>query len=319
MNSATPSAVAARGASANIKGIGWMLITGFFFVGVTGIVRHLGTDMAPVQAAFLRYVIGLVLILPLLFRAERVPFVSKRMGMHAVRGLVHGIGVMLWFYAMARIPIAEVTALGFTAPILTTVGAALFLGERLQIRRIGAVLVAFGGAMVILRPGVEAIQIGALAQLAAAPLFAASFLLAKKLTETESSAWLVAYLTVFVTIALLPPALMVWRTPTWEELGWLTVVAALATTGHYTLTLAFKATEITVTQPFSFLQLVWATALGFYAFGEQPDAWTLIGGALIVGSATYIAHRESRRTGRATPKAMQGLLDSANGGQKPPT
>ena len=179
-------------------------------------------------------------------------------------------------------------------------------------------LVAFGGAMVILRPGVEAIQIGALAQLAAAPLFAASFLLAKKLTETESSASIVAYLSVFVTIALLPPALMVWRTPTWEELGWLSVVAALATAGHFTLTLAFKATEITVTQPFSFLQLVWATMLGFYAFGEQPDAWTIIGGALIVGSATYIAHRETRRTGRATPKAVQGLLDSADGGARPP-
>jgi drug/metabolite transporter (DMT)-like permease len=319
MNSATSSIAAVRGASANVRGIGWMLVTGFFFVGVTGIVRHLGTDMQPVQAAFLRYVIGLVMLSPLLFRAARTPIISKRMGMHAVRGLVHGTGVMLWFYAMARIPIAEVTALGFTAPIFTTVGAALFLGERLQARRIGAVLVAFGGAMVILRPGVEAIQIGALAQVAAAPLFATSFLLAKKLTETESSASIVAYLSVFVTIALLPPALMVWRTPTWEELGWLTVVAALATTGHYTLTRAFKATEITVTQPFSFLQLVWATALGFYAFGEQPDTWTIIGGALIVGSATYIAHRESRRIGHARPKAMQGLLDSANGGPKPRT
>ncbi len=316
MNSATSSAVATQGATANVRGIGWMLVTGLFFVGVTGIVRHLGTDMAPVQAAFLRYVIGLAMISPLLFRAARTPIVSKRMGLHAVRGIVHGVGVMLWFYAMARIPIAEVTALGFTAPILTTVGAALFLGERLQIRRIGAVLVAFGGAMVILRPGVEAIQIGALAQLAAAPLFAASFLLAKKLTETESSASIVAYLSVFVTIVLLPPALMVWRTPTWEELGWLSVTAALATAGHFTLTLAFKATEITVTQPFSVLQLVWAAALGFYAFGEQPDAWTITGGALIVGSATYIAHREVRRTGRATPKAVQGLLDSANGGPK---
>ncbi len=318
MNSTTPAAVAPMGASANARGIGWMLVTGVFFVGVTGIVRHLGTDMEPVQAAFIRYVLGLAMLSPLLFRAKRVPIVSKRMGLYAVRGIVHGAGVMLWFYAMARIPIAEVTALGFTAPILTTVGAALFLGERLQIRRIGGVLVAFGGAMVILRPGVEAIQMGALAQLAAAPLFAASFLLAKKLTETDSSASIVAYLSIFVTLALLPAALMVWRTPTWEELGWLTVVAALATTGHFTLTLAFKATEITVTQPFSFLQLVWAAAIGFYAFGETPDTWTIVGGALIVGSATYIAHRETRRIGRAMPKAVQGLLDSADGGPKPP-
>ncbi len=107
---------------------------------------------------------------------------------------------------MARIPIAEVTAIGFTGPIFATIGAALFLGERLRARRIGAILVAFGGAMIILRPGFEEISMGALAQLTAAPLFAVSILIAKKLTETESSTSIVASLTVFVTIALFPGA-----------------------------------------------------------------------------------------------------------------
>ncbi|RMD64320.1 MAG: EamA/RhaT family transporter [Alphaproteobacteria bacterium] len=284
------------GRSMPLAGIGWMLLTGLLFVGVTGIVRHLGSDMGAGQAAFVRYAFGLILLMPV-FVYQRPPggFVSRRIGLHALRGLVHGAAVMLWFYAMARIPIAQVTALGFTAPIFTTVGAALFLGERLQARRIGAVLIAFAGALIILRPGLVAINPGALAQLAAAPLFATSFLLAKKLTETEPSATIVAYMAVFVTLALLPPALVVWRPPTPEELVWLCATAVLATLGHYTLTRAFRAADITVTQPFSFLQLVWATLLGFYLFGERPDVWTWIGGAIIVASATYIAHRESRR------------------------
>ncbi len=300
MTAPTTSQAGAGSRAANLRGIGWMLLTGLLFVGVTGIVRHLGSDMSPMQAAFIRYVFGLMLVAPVFLRPEGGAWLfsgramrSRRLGLHALRGLVHGAGVMLWFYAMARIPIAQVTALSFTAPIFTTIGAALFLGERLRARRIGTVLMGFGGAMIILRPGFVAVDPGALAQLAAAPLFAASFLITKKLTETESSASIVAHMTIFVTLALLPAALITWRTPTWEELGWLFLTAVFATLGHLTMTQAFRATDITVTQPFAFLQLVWATLLGFYVFAEQPEIWVWVGGAVIIASASYIAQRES--------------------------
>ncbi len=290
----------AESGNTNLQGIAWMLLTGVLFVGVTGVVRHLGTDMSPLQAAFIRYAFGVVLVAPVLLRrgAGARPFSgrllrSRRLGLHAVRGVVHGMGVMLWFYAMARIPIAQVTALGFTAPIFTTLGAALFLGERLSAWRLGAVLASFGGAMIILRPGFETINSGALAQLAAAPCFAISFLITKKLTATESSATIVAYMAIFVTIALLPAALLDWRTPTWENLGWLFVTAVLATLGHLSLTQALRSADITVTQPFAFLQLVWATLLGYYVFSERPDIGIWIGGAVIVATSTFTARRES--------------------------
>jgi drug/metabolite transporter (DMT)-like permease len=302
---ASPSGPAARLDRANLVGIGWMAVTGVLFVGVTGIVRHLGSDMNPMQAAFIRYAIGLALLSPLIFRLGLAGLASARMGLHAVRGVVHGVGVMLWFYAMTRIPIAEVTALGFVAPIFTTIGAALFLGEKLHLRRIGAVLAGFGGALVILRPGISVVDPGAIAQLVAAPLFAASFLLAKKLTASESNTAIVAYMAIFVTLTLAPPALLVWRTPSMEEMGWLLLTAMLATTGHFTLTQAFRRAEIMVVQPVHFLQLVWATLLGLYVFDESPDAWTWLGGLIIVSSATYIAHRESRAKGRAEPKFEQ--------------
>ncbi len=105
---------------------------------------------------------------------------------------------------------------------------------------------------------------------------------------------IVGGLSVIVTLVLLPPAMMVWRTPTPTELAWLFATAAFATAGHLTLTQAFRAAEITVTQPVAFLQLVWATLLGLYVFGEEPDLFTWIGAAVIVASATYIAHREIR-------------------------
>jgi len=282
-----------------------MVVSGLFFITMTGIVRHLGSDMNSIQAAFIRYFFGALILLPLLLRLKREDMTKARYGLHISRGLIHGIAVMLWFFAMARIPIAEVTALGYIAPIFTTIGAAMFLGEKMHTRRIGAVIIGFVGMLVILRPGFHVINIGAWAQLSAAPLFAVSFLISKKLTEHESTTAIVAGLSVFVTIALLPGAIMVWRTPTWEEIFWLALMALVATLGHITLTQAFRAAEITALQPVQFLQLVWATILGLVVFDEQPDFWTWVGAGIIIASATYIAHREAVRTGAAKDKAVQ--------------
>ena len=277
-----------------------MVLTGVMFVGVTVAVRYLGTSMNPVQAGFIRYAFGLVMVLPLLSRAGVLSLHSKRIGFHALRGLAHGCGVMLWFFAMSRIPIAEVTALGFTAPVFTTLGAALFLRERLRSFRVIAMLAGFAGALLILRPGFREIDIGALAQVAAAPLFACSFLMAKSATRTESSTMIVVMLSIFCTLTLALPALVVWRTPTLEELGLLFTTAVLATAGHYCMTRAFKAAEVSAVQPFTFLQLVWATLLGLVLFDEHLDLWIALGGALIVTAATWMAHREVQSQRRPT-------------------
>ena len=241
------------------------------FVGVTVAVRYLGTSMNPDQAAFIRYCFGIVLILPLLSRAGVMSLDRDRLGFHALRGLVHGGGVILWFLAMSRIPISEVTALGFTTPIFVTLGAAVFLSERLKPYRVAAVLIGFIGALLILRPGLRVIDIGALAQLGAAPLFACSYLMAKSATRREASSMIVVLLSVFCTLTLALPALLVWRTPTLEELLLLGLTALLATSGHYCMTRALEAAEVSAVQPFTFLQLVWATILGLILFDETPD------------------------------------------------
>ena len=269
-----------------------MLLSGILFVGVTGIVRYLGNEMNPIQAAFIRYAFGIALVIPVILRLGLPSLLTARIRMHAARGLVHGIGVMLWFYAMSRLPIAEVTALGFTAPIFTAAGAMLFLGERIRTYRVAGIVLGFAGALIVLRPGLRIIDVGALAMLTAAPLFACSLLLAKVATRTEPSSVIVALLSLFCTLTLLPLAVVVWRAPTVEELILLFITAVLATAGHYTLNRAFQVAELTALQPYSFLQLVWATLLGLLMFGEQPDFWIWAGAGLIVVSATWIARRE---------------------------
>ena len=269
-----------------------MVLSSFLFVGMTGIIRHLGSGLPAVEAAFIRYFLGSLMILPMVIRHWPGRLSKRETGFYTLRGIVHAGGVILWFYAMARIPIAEVTAIGYVAPIFVTIGAALFLGERLQFRRIGGVICGFIGALIILRPGFQEINLGQMAQLCAAPLFAISFILAKKLTETQDSSVIVGMLTIACTIALLPGAIFQWRNPTLEELLWLTLAAVIATAAHYTLTRAFQAAPITVTQPLGFLQLIWAAILGVLAFGEPLDPYVMIGGAVIIGAATYISHRE---------------------------
>ena len=140
-----------------------MFLAGLIFVIVTGSVRHLSSTIHPIHLGFLRYAITLIFLAPVFWRGIRgYHNRPHRYGLHIARGLLQAFGVILWFYAMANIPVAEVTALSFTAPILATIGAALFLGEKLYMRCTSAVLFGFASSMVILQPGFRAIGWGPL-------------------------------------------------------------------------------------------------------------------------------------------------------------
>ncbi len=270
-----------------------MVAGGLLFVAVTVLVRHLGSDMPAVQAAFIRYSIGLILVLPLLWRMRWRGVRPGSFKLYCYRGIVHGVGVMLWFFAMARIPLAEVTAIGFSTPVFTALGAILIFHEKVRLRRMLAILAGFIGTLVILRPGFQTIEAGSLAQLIAAFCFAGSFLLAKQMTRSENSGDILVMLTIFCTLALMPGAIYYWREPTWVEIGWLALVAIFATTGHYALTRAIAYAPLTVTQPLSFLQLVWAIIFGYWLFDEVPDTWVIAGALMIVGAISYLTHREA--------------------------
>ena len=129
--------------------------------------------------------------------------------------------------------------------------------------------------------------------LIAAVFFAASYLIAKRMADETGAAVTVAMLSITVAIGLAPLALMNWVTPTWHELALLFGVAALATAGHYTMTLALAAAPVTVTQPVSFLQLVWAVLLGAFVFGEGLDPFVVLGGLIIIAAISFMTWREA--------------------------
>ncbi len=284
-----------------VVGIFWMAFTGVMFVAVTAVVKHLGDGVPAAQGAFLRYVLGLVFLVPMIKPILAARLTRRQMTLFGLRGVVHTGAVILWFFAMARIPIAEVTAMNYLSPVYITIGAALFLGERLPPRRLAAVVIALIGALIILRPGVKAVEIGHIAMLGTAVCFAAGYLVAKQLSGEVSAAVVVGMLSITVTIGLAPFAWAVWVTPTLPQLGWLFLVACFATAGHYAMTLAFAAAPLTVTQPVTFLQLVWAVILGAVVFGEPVDGWVVFGGAVIMASVSFITWREAVARRAVTP------------------
>lgn len=279
----------------DLIGIGWMLVTGLCFVAVNGIVRGLDGALPAPQAAFIRFLFGSIFLLPMTWPAMRRGFPAPVWRLFALRGVLHVVAVIGWFYAMSRITVAEVTAIGFLNPIMVTVGAALFLGEKLAARRIAAVCVALLGALIVLRPGIRELDPGHLSQLGAAVAFGVSYLLAKQLSDKVPPAVVVAMMSLTVSVGLAPLAYAVWVPPSIAQIGWLGLVAVFATLGHYTMTRAFSAAPLTVTQPVTFLQLIWASMLGVFIFHEPLDGWVMLGGGLMIGAISYITWREARK------------------------
>jgi drug/metabolite transporter (DMT)-like permease len=281
-------------------GIAWMLLSGLCFVGVNGVVKHLGTDLPAAQSAFIRFAYGAVFFLPVLPGVWRMRLPAPVWRLFGWRGLLHVAAVVFWFHAMARVPVAEMSAIAFLNPVIVLVIAGLLLGERLGPRRVMVVLAALAGAMLVLRPGFREVSEGHLAQIAATLFFAASYVIAKRLAGLAPASVIVAVMSVSVTLGLLPLALAVWQPVTLGQMGWLGIVAALATGGHYAMTRAFEAAPLAVTQPVTFLQIIWSAALGALAFGEPVDPWVIAGGAVIIGAVSVNSWRESR-AGRVSP------------------
>ena len=292
----------------SIIGILWMVITTILFVGVTATVRYLEGEVPAPQAAFLRYAIGTVMLVPSLitltkFRPDRSLF-----NKFILRGFVHSIGVTLWFYAMSVMPVAEVTAIGFLTYIFVSIGASIFLKEKLHKHRLSAILISLIGALIILRPGFKVIESGQLGMLIATMVFTASYLIAKVVSKERTSSEIVAMLSIFTTIFLIPSAIYSWEPLSLKALLILSFTALIATLGHITMTKAIKAAPMVVTQPVLFLQLVWASMVGLFIFDEEFDLFVIIGGTVIMICVCYVSCREHVLGKKITSEALQKVI-----------
>jgi len=292
----------------SIIGILWMVITTILFVGVTATVRYLEGDVPAPQAAFLRYAIGTLMLAPSLITLTKFKPNRSLFNKFVLRGFVHSIGVTLWFYAMSVMPVAEVTAIGFLTYIFVSIGASIFLKEKLHKHRLSAILISFIGALIILRPGFKVIESGQLGMLIATMVFTASYLIAKVVSKERTSSEIVAMLSIFTTIFLIPSAIYSWEPLSLEALLILSFTALIATLGHITMTKAIKAAPMVVTQPVLFLQLVWASMVGLFIFDEEFDLFVIIGGTVIMLCVCYVSYREHILGKKITSEALQKVI-----------
>jgi drug/metabolite transporter (DMT)-like permease len=283
------------------RGILWALGAGLAFQVANGAVRALSIAIDPLQAQFLRYFVGIVPLLPLIVRAGGM----HRLRPESMRGQVwrsalHTLGLVLWFSALPHMPLADMTAIGFTNPLFVLIGAAWLLKEPMNPARWIAVAVGFAGVLVIVGPGLAGTGGWyALLMLASSPVFAASFLVTKVLTRRDSASVIVLWQTVLISLMSLPLALPVWVWPTPGQWGLALVGGVAGTVGHYFLTRSFASADISATQSVKFVDLLWAALIGWIAFGDVLRPTTVLGGAVIVAAIVALERHERRIAARA--------------------
>lgn len=284
-----------------LPGIAWMLLAALASSVMNGLIRELSGSLHAFEIAFFRNVFGLGALLPLLLRAGPGALRTSRFGLHALRGLLNAVAMLTFFYALAITPLAEVAALSFTTPLFATLLAMLLLGERVGPRRAMALALGFVGALMIIRPGSVGLSLGTLLVLLSSLAWAAALIDIKVLSRTETSLRITIYATFFLTPITLAAALPFWTSPTAWQLGLLAAVGALGTFTQMSIAHAFSRAETSQVLPADFTKLIWAALIGWLAFAELPDIWTLVGGSVIFAAVAYNAYREAqlRRVERA--------------------
>lgn len=276
----------------------WMLCAALMYTITGAMVRHLAAEFSVFEVGFFRSIIAVAMLLPFAlgrnWRTARERLRTQKFPLHVLRTVLAYIGIMCWFYAVSHIPLANYYALQFLTPLFTMAGAALILGERTSYRHWLAALVGLAGALVILRPGLIEISLGALAAVGAALFFASTNWTVRVLSRTDSARVILTYGNLLLIPMSLIPALPVWVTPSWTDLMWLCGVGVVGTIAQFSITRAVGAADARIVQPIDFTRLPFAAAIGWIAFGEVSDLWTWVGAVIIFAATSYVLRLERR-------------------------
>lgn len=276
----------------SIRGALWMSTGAVFFAVMINLVRYLTDHFDPLQVVFFRNAFGLLAVMPWLYKLGLAGLRTERLHLHLCRALFGITAMVLWFFTLSLMPLAEATALSFTAPVFTSILAVVFLKELMQRHRWIAVGLGFLGALIIIRPGLAAINPVALLAIVTALVWGSGTVLLKYMSRSETTSAIVIYLPLFLTPLSLVPAMLVWEWPTPELWGVAILFGAVGTAGHICLTRALTLSDATSVMPFDYLRLPYVAVIAYAAFGEIADIWVWLGGSLIAGSAIYAARRE---------------------------
>ena len=245
-------------------------------------------------AGFFRFFLGLVIILPYIIKKKDTVLKTTHLKQHFLRAILGLPAMLLYFSALVLLPIEKLTAISFVVPLIVTILAVFFLGEKIYIYRTLALLLGFSGMLVIIRPGFVDISIGVYMVLFSALLWSINIIITKKISKDDSAITILAYQSIFMSLLSLFIVLFFWEMPSLKTFIYLILAAMCGTVLHLTLNHAFKLVDVSMTQPYSFLNLVFASIIGYFVFDEIPDLYTWIGALIIFTGVLIISYREMK-------------------------
>jgi drug/metabolite transporter (DMT)-like permease len=272
----------------------WVILAGICATLMNVIVREAAKELHPLEITFFRCLFGFVVMVPWVAKVGVRALKTRKVGFYTIRAFVSLVSMLTWFYGITLVPLSTATALNFTSPLFSTLGAALVLHEIVRLRRWLALAVGFAGVIIVLRPGADAIDWNAMLIILSAATGGMNVVTMKFLARTETPNAIVTYLVLYLVPLSLIPALWVWQWPSLTAIGWLILLGALGTMSHLSVVRGYSRVDASACAPFEFLRLPFAAFLGYTIFAESTDLLTWIGAVIIAGSTIYVAHREAK-------------------------
>jgi drug/metabolite transporter (DMT)-like permease len=291
-----PTPAAPARADRPLRGIALLLLSSVFLGTSDATSKYLSATLPSIEIAWIRFLVFVLIMVPAMVPGSPIfALQTQRPMLQITRGMALLGSSLLFISGLRFLPIAEASATSFVSPLFVTALSIFFLSEKVGLRRWIATAVGLLGVMIVLRPGTSAFHPAAFFPVVSAFAWACTLILTRKMSGQERTAVTMTYSSIvgFAVLCALVP--FVWVTPTWHDILFGTIVGLASTAGQWIVVLAFRYADASVLAPFSYIQLLWVTLLGFVIFGEVPDVWTVAGAAFIVASGLYTAHRERVR------------------------
>lgn len=290
----------------NARAVLLVLGAAFLFASSHAGIRHLTAELHPFVVAFFRNFFAFAAFAPWFVKNGFSGLRTNRFGLHFLRALVNTVAILLWFSALGMMAFADATALSLTGPLFAVAGAVVIMGERVGAMRWSALALGVAGALVVIRPGLETVSLGAVLVLLRGMCQATTKLMIKSLTRTDETTTIVAYVMLLMLPMSLAPALFVWQWPEPADYGWLIFVGAAGAAANMAMVTGYKLTDVSIVEPVTFTRLMWAALIGYLFFAEVPDIWIWLGGAMIVAAASYLTRPVQTCLGTCSKNARLG-------------
>lgn len=278
-----------------VQGALWMLMSGTCYVASASLMRQIGDAYSPYEITFIRSVVAVIILAPLFLRQTRARLWPDRPFAHFMTGIFSYLGILFWVKAASSMPVGDFFALQFITPLFTICFAIFFLKERADLASWIATIIGFAGVLLVLRPGMIEISLGAMAALASSFFYASVNTIIKSLSRAVSATAIVFYANLLLVPISLPMAIVEWKTPLLADWPLLLGIAVLSTLGYTWVTKGISLAPARVVQPVNFMRMPLGAVFGWVLFSEFPDVWTWIGAVVIFCATTYAVKRGTRR------------------------